>query len=408
MMRSLFSSVSGMRSYQTKMDTIANNIANVGTTGYKSSRLTFQEAVVQTERSATRPSGSMGGTNSQQVGLGVGVGAVSIDFGQGALERTGRVTDLAIEGDGFFIIGSGSGLQYTRDGQFDFDATGRLVSLLNGGPVKGVMADQNGQIAMTGELEDIVIPGNLQIPAEATTRVTISGNLDAGAAIGTVETLSFTVYDSMGESHVINMRFEKVADGRWDWSADIGAVNVGGGSATFGSQGELVSMTGSIAFTPTNGAQALAIDLDASGSQAFAGLTQFASATTVAGSAADGALPGLLERITIDRTGMIYGVFSNGRSRVLAQIALARFSNPGGLERVGGNMYQISANSGEPQVGTADAFGAAIWSEALEASNVDLTEELTNMIVTQRAFQANARVITASNELLQEVASLMR
>lgn len=408
MMRSLFSGVSGMQSYQSKMDVVANNIANVGTTGFKAGRMSFKEAVVQTERGASRPSGAVGGTNAQQIGLGVDIGAVSTDFGQGVLERTGRATDLAIEGDGFFVIGGRGGFQYTRDGQFDFDAEGRLVSLLNGGPIKGVMADQNGNVVMTGALEDIIIPDGLQMPAEATTLVNISGNLDAGAAVGTIETLSFTVYDSIGSSHVVNMQFEKIADGQWDWSADIGGVNVGSGSATFGAQGELTGMTGSIAFAPTNGAQALAVNFDANGAQAFAGLTQFASETTVAGSAADGAVPGILDRITIDPSGIIYGAFSNGRTRALAQVALARFSNPAGLDRIGGNMYQISANSGEVQIGTSADFGAAIRSESLEASNVDLTAELTNMIVTQRAFQANARVISTSDELLQEVAALKR
>lgn len=408
MMRSLFSGVSGMQRYQAKMDVVANNIANVGTVGFKGSNMTFKEAIVQTERSASRPSGLIGGTNPQQIGLGVDVAAVTTDFSQGLLERTGRTTDLAIEGEGFFILGGLRGLQFTRDGQFDFDASGRLVSLLNGAPVKGVMADQNGNITMTGVLEDIVIPDGLQMPAEATTLVKISGNLDANAAVGAVETLSFAVYDSLGDSHVVNMRFEKMADGQWDWSADVDGVNVGNGSASFGAQGELINMTGSIAYAPANGAQPLAINFDANGAQAFAGLTQFASQTTVTAAAADGVAPGSLERLTIDATGVIYGIFDNGRTRALAQIAMARFSNPAGLERVGGSMYEISPNSGEPQIGMATELGATIRSESLESSNVDLTSELTDMIVTQRAFQANARVITTSDELLQEVAALKR
>lgn len=408
MMRSLFSGVSGMQSYQAKMDVVANNIANVGTTAYKSRRMTFREAVVQTERSASRPSQTMGGTNPQQIGFGIGVGAVSVNFSQGPLDRTGRLTDLAIEGDGFFIIGTQGSVEYTRDGQFDFDADGRLVSLLTGGPVKGVKADAQGNIVMTGMLEDIVIPDNLRIPAEATTRVRLSGNLDARADVGTEATLSFSICDHIGNTHVVNMQFTKTAAGQWNWVADVGGVNVGNGTIEFGSQGELTNMTGSISYTPPNSTQALTIDLDARGVEAFAGLTQFATPTTLLGSPADGSVPGVLERVMIDPSGIIYGAFDNGKTRALAQIAVARFSNPAGLESVGGNMYQMSTNSGEPQIGLAPNLGMTIRSEFLESSNVELTEELTQLILTQRAFQAAARVITTSDEMLQEASALKR
>jgi flagellar hook protein FlgE len=415
-MRSLFSGVSGMSSNQTRMDVIANNIANVNTVAFKAGRATFQEGFAELLQSATRPQGDLGGLNPMQVGLGVQVGSIDTLYSQGTTESTSQETDLSIQGDALFVVGRGDQQMYTRAGNFQFDANGNLVQQGTGLIVQGRMAT-NGVLG--GPIGNIQIPKDLTSPASATTGMKIGGNLDASAAAGTTRDMSINVYDALGAKHELKIVFTKAATpaNTWNWqvdpstltTAEAASLTGNTGTVSFDGAGNLTAPTTApvIGFTPDTGATAMAVTVDFG--NGMSGLTQFASPSTAVVQDQNGFTMGSLETITIDRTGTIVGGFTNGIVRPLAQVALADFVNPGGLERQGENLYAASANSGEPVVGYAgEGSTSLVQSKSLEASNVDLAQEFTNMIIAQRGFQASSKVITTSDEMLQDVVSLRR
>jgi flagellar hook protein FlgE len=412
MMRSLFAGVSGMKNHQVRLDVIGNNIANVNTVGYKASRVTFEEAFSQLLQGASRPgargSASIGGSNPVQVGLGVSLGSIDTLYTQGNLETTGVMTDLAIQGDSLFVLSDGNRFYYTRAGNFLIDATGRLVSATNGLTVQGRVASAG---VLGQQVGDIVLPIDQRAPAQATTAVELAGNLDAQAADGTTRETAITVYDSLGTTHELKVVFTKNGTA-WDFAAfmDGGTTAIGTGTVTFTPDGRLDSPeTQTVSFTPTNGANAMSIELRFGTTGGLDGLTGFGGSLSAVLQQQDGYGAGELEQITIDKTGTITGAYSNGMVMTLAQIALADFENPGGLYREGGNLYTASPNSGDPVMSfVGEGSPSEIAAGTLEMSNVDLAQEFTNMIIAQRGFQSNARVITSSDELLQELVNLKR
>lgn len=444
MLRSMFSGVSGLRTHQTKMDVIGNNIANVNTVGFKASRVTFQEIYNQTLKAASAPTSATGrgGINAHQVGLGVSVASIDVLHTQGGAQRTDKATDLSLEGDGFFILADGMNRYYTRAGNFDIDPQGFLVSS-NGFKVQGwTNKDANGNVITTGSTNEINL-ANLAMSPEATSWIKFEGNIDSGLGIdGTIE-YTTNIIDSLGEEHSIKLTFSRVTRNEPDpddplntitviepnqWHLVIEPANANGKITNtplydtrdivnfpdaqpiqFDKNGRLISHSQGITI-PTillnNGAESLddlliEFDLDK--------LTQNDSESTIKIAQADGHVYGTLSNITIDTMGRVIGIYSNGKTRVDAILAVSRFSNPAGLSKLGDNLYQISANSGEPIIGQAGLDGrASINPGALEMSNVDLAREFTDMIITQRGFQANSRIITTSDELLQELVNLKR
>ncbi|HSV32225.1 MAG TPA: flagellar hook protein FlgE [Atribacteraceae bacterium] len=408
MMRSMFTAVSGLKNHQTRMDVIGNNIANVNTVAFKAGRVNFQDILNQTISGARTPqAGGRGGVNPKQVGLGMTIGAIDTIFTPGGLQTTDNPTDFAIEGDGFFIVGDGTQQFYTRDGAFKLSADGALVNA-NGLRVQGWMAGDGGNIDVTGGLSNIVLPLTTQMEPQATGDLQFDGNLDANFAMGDSWNTRAEIFDSLGNLHDIPVIFTKSANNTWHWEAFDPADNVtsiGSGSTTFATNGIFDSVTGAqISFNPGGGAaEPLEVLLN------FENLTQFSGAPTAHVSFQDGYPAGDLDMVTTDSAGMITGIFTNGQSSALAQLAMANFVNPGGLLKAGGNLYQISNNSGTANVGTANSGGrGSIAVGALEMSNVDLAQEFTSMITTQRGFQANSRVITTSDEMLQELLTLKR
>jgi flagellar hook protein FlgE len=647
MMSSLFAGVSGLRNHQTEMDVIGDNIANVNTIGYKGSRVTFQEALVQTIKGAGRPSTISGGTNPLQIGLGMTVGSIDTLFQQGGLETTGQITDLAIQGSGFFVLSDGNGEFFSRNGAFGFDANSYLVDPASGMKVQGKMADQTGVIPSLSTIGDIQLSFGQQDPARGTTQINLANNLDssatdsvaqmstagttgidqvtgtavngaggvhsvvitgdqavksqftgtnmlatmsgnttladmgvddptglqitvdgstttaitgltlqstvndvvqaineiagvdayldttnpnnyqivvertragdnvkynvtssasvatdathgnivnrlfgvAGAAtiqttggldntfiamdtftptgktpeaakqleidvddasglamgvnglgdggvtvkasqgleagtalVGTADTqhsTSMTVYDSQGGKHTVIVTFTKTTTPNlWDWNVTLPGQETitqgGSGTVRFNLDGSLLSFqynggANSLQFNPGTGADTVNIALNSGSTSGYNGLTGFASPFTASAIYQDGYAMGILEKISIDNSGTITGMFSNGVSRTLAQIILADFNNQGGLRRSGNSLYQVSANSGSAVHGVAgETVSGSITSGALESSNVDIASEFTNMITAQRGFQANARVITTSDSMLEELANLKR
>lgn len=405
MMRSLFAGVSGLNSHQTRMDVIGNNISNVNTVGFKSSSVTFQETLSQLLSGASAPQGSQGGINPIQVGLGVSVASINVNHTQGNLQSTGKVTDIAIQGNGFFILADGSSQYYTRAGNFGLDAVGTMVDSSSGLIVQGWMADTNGTINTNSNIGNIQLPVGQTIPSQATTKMEFEGNLNSASAVGDSTVNASYVYDSLGNKNLINTTFTKTDDNEWAWEAtDADGNTLGSGTLTFNTDGSFDAVTGGTINLTPSGANALTITPD------FTDLTQGASSTSeISLSSQDGYPMGTLESYTINSYGQIVGSFSNGMSQTLAQLALANFNNPAGLMSAGSSLYTSSSNSGTAQIGAAGGNGRGLTSAGyLEMSNVDLAQEFTNMITTQRGYQANSRIITTSDEMLQELVNLKR
>ena len=408
MMRSMFAGVSGLRTHQVKMDVIGNNIANVNTYGFKASRATFQDLLSQTFQGASAPQSGRGGINPQQVGLGVQLASIDTLFSPGNLQGTGLNTDLAIQNDGFFAVGDGQKMYYTRAGNFDFDGQGNLISRSNGMKVYGWMANSSGEIDNRRTVETIVVPKGQVINAVATGQVQAGKNLDAALLVGESITSSIEIFDSLGINHTLKVTFTKDAENQWSWLADGDTLTgTGSGSLEFNSDGSLnLGSAGNASFTLATGANPLSINLD------FGSLTQLAEADSSAELINQNGFPmGSLEsgRVSFDTNGVITGYYSNGLRKTLGQVALAIFNNPGGLMKVGQTLFEESNNSGVAQLGPANSGGRGSFAPAnLEMSNVELAQEFTEMITAQRGFQANSRVITTSDEMLQELVNLKR
>jgi flagellar hook protein FlgE len=415
MLQSLFSGSSGLRAHQTQMDVIGNNIANINTVGFKASRAEFKQALSRTLRGGTAPGvGSSGGTDPMQIGLGVSVGSIGTIQTQGSLQSTGRTLDMAIEGDGFLTLSDGARQFYSRDGALTVDGNGTLTTGGSAGlQVLGWNADPaTGAIDTSGTRGAIKLQVGQAALARQTSAVQYAGNLDSSAATATTASTTYKIYDSLGTAHTLSVKFEKSATaGEWTWTATSGSdtFDVSTGTITFDTNGKV--LTGGTATptltlaTPGGAAPAIKMSLDFSGMTSLAGN----GASTVNPTSQDGLPLGTLSSYSIDPTGIITGSFSNGMTQAIAQVSLASFTNPNGLTKIGGNMFSESADSGLPQIGTPTSGGRGkISSGYLEMSNVDLSTEFTNMIVAQRGFQANSKIITSSDELLQDLIALKR
>jgi len=547
-MRSLFSGVSGLKGHQTRMDVIGNNIANVNATGFKSSRVTFADTLSQTQTAASAPGDTLGGTNPKQIGLGTGVASIDLLFTDGSAQQTGKNTDVALSGNGLFVVKSGKDTYYTRDGAFEFDADGNYVLPGSGHYVQGWMA-KDGVLTTNGGIENIVVKAGKSMAAKASEKITYENNLNSAALTiskisggnGTIQaadvsasnpvtlningttytvtgitsnidpsatwtvnaavavgdttitikdgtnpavtctlstattaaipastsvnsvsgplksstasttkpvtltmsdgstvtqtsgtyttgyslpiTTTVNVYDTLGNVHTLNLFFTKTkvsssTGNEWTLSLDSDITKTSttitetDGSTTtltlnpvtinFTTSGKYNSGTGSTTLTLTNGAlgtQSVAIDLST--------LTQYAGSNTVKGEA-NGNAAGTLKSVSIDQSGIITGVYTNGVRQSEAQIAIAQFSNASGLTKTGSSLYQESNNSGTANVKTAADLGVTITPSALEMSNVDIANEFSDMIITQRGFQSNSKVITVGDEMLETLINMKR
>lgn len=390
MLRSLYSGISGLRAHQTMLDATGNNIANVNTTGFKSSSVQFQDTLSQLTQGATTPGADNGGGNPAQVGLGVQVAGISTNFTQGSSQSTGKASDMMISGDGFFVTRSGNMTTLTRAGAFDFDANGRLVSP-DGGIVQGWMAN-GGNLATGGQLADIALPRDLVAPGAATTSAALSGNLPRETATGESIVRDTQIFSADGTPRTLTMTFTRTAGG-WNVAANDGAGAQGAANLALAADGSLNGGTLNVG--------GIGVDLSE--------LTGFAQLNTVSVTEQNGRAAGTLESFTLGADGTLTGTFSNGTQQPVARIALGLVANPAGLQKAGGSSYTLTPNSGGIQYGTAGSPGyGSLSGGMLEMSNVDLSQEFTNLIVAQRGFQANARIITTSDEVLQELSNLKR
>jgi flagellar hook protein FlgE len=398
MLRSLFSGISGLRAHQQMMDVTGNNIANVNTTGYKSSQTVFQDTLSQMVNAAGAPQNQAGGTNPAQVGLGVRLASINANFGQGAAQTTGKSSDMMIQGDGFFVVKSGGEALYTRAGSFTFDANGSLTTP-NGQIVQGWSADGSGNVNTAGAPGDIKLPIGISLAPEETTRFTLTGNLSFEApqntavaparTPGSFKVIPIPVIDQNGASDILEVTLTKTGPNQWAATTPAGNPAVP------------ITFTNGKPNTNTITIDGYSVDIT--------DVTYYSGNTEARVSASDGAAAGILSSYTVSNTGQIVGVFSNGLKQTLGQLALANFNNVNGLEKIGDSMFRSTVNSGLAQVGAAGSAGLGlITSGALEMSNVDLAQEFTNLVIAQRGFQANSRIITTSDEILQELVNLKR
>tara|TARA_B100000614_G_scaffold262851_1_gene299114 strand:+ start:1196 stop:2554 length:1359 start_codon:yes stop_codon:yes gene_type:complete len=452
------------------MDVIGNNISNVNTTGFKRGRVNFQDMISQMRQGPSSPNERVGGVNPQQVGLGMQVATIDTIHTQGSLQTTGVKSDVAVRGEGFFMLRNGDENLYTRAGAFGVDSEGYLVNPANGMRVQGWNAQTvDGQpfINSSASVEDLVIPVGSKDPAQETSQVYLASNLNKNTPIIPADatdtqvqegtwTVEYDVYDSFGGTHTLRVDFTRNPDAENQWigtvsidpeadaapnqTVGVNGVNSADGQTfvvEFNNDGTLQSAQNpegglsnqdmiqvdvtydvprtSIPIDPDTGLpqdgpvqQTFTLNLGQQGSFVDS-MTQYASESSTRVYSQDGYPMGYLEDYRIDQNGIITGIFSNGNNRELGQIALATFRNPGGLEKAGDTAFVESLNSGLANVGTVGVAGkGTIMAGALEMSNVDLAEQFTDMIVTQRGFQANSRTIQTSDQMLQEVLTLKR
>ncbi len=435
-MPSLYTAVSGLRTNQTKLDVISNNVANSNTVGYKSQNVSFSDVLNQTIKSASAPNGNTGtgGTNAMQVGLGVSLASITTDTTTGSMQQTGNATDMAIDGEGYFVVKNADGtFSYTRAGNFGIDSEGNLVTsdgLCVCGWAEYTEAD-DGTVTFDTTTDpvalnlysDSFIANKQSLNPEATTAVTLTGNLDssetalgtaastiATADITTQATTTMTVYDSLGNAHEADVNFTKCyvddTTNETTWYYEITAEDgstptPSTGYLKFDSSGNNVDETGyesSVAVTlDVDGTTDVTFDLD------FSATTMYNSDSTAYVLSSDGREASELVDYSIGQDGVITGVYDSGETRPLGCIALATFSNAAGLQKTGNSLYSTTANSGTQanmyQAGTGNA--GTISTGYLEMSNVNLASEFTEMIVAQRAYQANSKVVTTADEMLQ-------
>jgi flagellar hook protein FlgE len=426
MLSSLYTAITGMNANGTWLSVIGDNIANMNTTGFKASRVAFGDVLA-------------GVVGSLQVGRGVLISDISPLFTQGSFETTSNGLDLSIDGDSFFMVNDAGAIYYTRAGQFSTDKDGYIVNP-EGLILQGYLADTSGNI--TGTLGDLQIAVGQSL-AQATATASITLNLDATSDIQTSaftldgngdgtdnDPLNYnfsntmTVYDSQGGAHQVTLYFVKTADNTWDVhyinpdpATPSVLVDAGTQALTFDTNGALINDNSGAAINLDFGGsvttpQAVSFDYGtgiAEGGTGLDGTTQFASDFGVMNLSQDGYPAGSLDNMTISENGIITGIFTNGQTRAIGQIGLAKFIAPDSLAKLGRNLYSESFDSGQPIVGMADTSGLGrVLSNSLELSNVDLADEFVKMISAQRGFQANSRIITTTDELLQELVNLKR
>ncbi len=422
---SLWIGNSGLAAHGDALSVVGDNIANASTVGFRGSRARFADV--------------LGGTGADGQGLGGGVraGGPQTLFGQGSIEQTGVDLDLAIRGGGFFVVrGAHDGVDgsyYTRDGRMGLDVDGYVVNP-GGLRLQGYAIDAAGVVSSS--------PGDLQLQAQsepvATTAASLAVNLDAGAAVGPAwdpldpggtsnHSTSLTVYDSLGTAHRVDVYYRAQGGGAWEWHAMVDGGELTGG--TPGTPTEIASGTlqfttagaldvetaaaSSASFAGATAGQAITFDfgdaITTDGGTGLTGSTQYAAAFDVSAVTQDGYGSGSLVDLQLADDGTITGMFSNGQSRALAQVALASFASQDGLRREGDQLFAATRASGEALVGAAASGGrGAVSGGALERSNVDLGTELVTMIAYQRAFSANARTVSTADEMLVEVNNLKR
>ncbi|HLK11892.1 MAG TPA: flagellar hook protein FlgE [Candidatus Binatia bacterium] len=408
----LSSGRTGLVNSGNELAVIGNNIANAETVGFKGSRTEFADLI----------SAQSGGTTAD-IGLGSTIADVRTLFDQGTVQNTGRSLDLALNGQGFFVLREGTGQAFTRAGNFELQANGAVTNTV-GNVLQGSPLTQNGTVA--GPVQDIVI-GGITSQAKGTTTAAFTGNLQSDAATttfpsgtpteaqayaGSSFSTSVQVYDSLGKAHNLLMFFSRTGTNAWQVNVGVDAADTGGTAGTvdvigtdtlnYNTNGTVASggtFNANVTFTGA-GAQTVALDLS--------NLTQFAGTSGISSVTQDGFGAGGLSSLSVNAQGILSATFDNGQSRPLYQLAIAQFNAPEGLASEGNQTYHATVDSGPPAIATAGSQGTGtIVSGALEQSNVQIAQEFINLISAQRSFEANARVVSGSDQMLQDLVNIV-
>lgn len=423
LLNSMYTGVSGLDAESNALGVIGNNVANTNTVGFKESRAVFESVMGTTQPSPDAVGSGVRMTDAQQI------------FTEGAIQNTGVSTDLALSGDGFFVVnGSAGGTQgnfYTRAGQMSLNATGTLVNT-DGLALQGYMQLPSGQLST--QLTGITLQ-TASLQPLATTTMNITANLDANAtppalpwdaqnpAATSNFSTSLTAYDSLGDSHVVNVYFQNTGAGQWTYHMLGNGSEIQGGTAgqnfefgtgtlTFNTAGALQSVTPTGGAVTFNGAAAQNIAVNfgtpiASGGTGLNGTTGFGGASDVTSQSQNGYASGDLSGVKIDQSGDVSGVYTNGQTIKVAQIAIAKFQANDGLQNVGQNLWTSTVASGDPALGAAGTGGrGALVSGALEQSNVDISSQFVDLIAHQQGFQANSKTIQTANQMLSDLMQL--
>jgi flagellar hook protein FlgE len=405
-MPSFATALSGLESNNTALNTIANNLANMNTVGYKDQTDQFSTLFYQQLN---------GGVNGGvQVGVGTQVATTETDFSDGGPSSTGQSTDMALQGNGFFVIEDNGQQELTRAGDFVLSKDGALQTT-SGASVMGYPA-ANGSISVGSGVQPIVIPLGQTLAAKQTGSMNIQANLDASAAVGTIVPAPVTLYDSLGAAHQATVTFTKTAANTWSYNIALPAGEATGsagttGTLTFDGSGNLTSPTGTIggiSFTGlSDGASNMSFGWNLNGA-AGSSMTQTASSSNVASATQDGYASGSYQDFSVDGNGIVEASFSNGQKEMIGQVAVATVANQQGLRATNNTAYLATLASGPAVIGTAGNAGrGTIEGGALESSNVDVSTEFSALIVAQRAFEANSKSVTTFDQATQEAINMI-
>jgi flagellar hook protein FlgE len=409
-MGSFSTALSGLLASTTALDVVGDNLANMNTQGFKSNSVGFEDAMNHA-------------TASLQIGAGVGSTTTTRKFTQGTIQTTGGALDAAIQGNGFFVAQNSSGATvYTRDGGFTLNAAGQLVTE-TGELVQGWNAT-SGVVNPSGPLSNITVQLLSSQPPVATTNMSLNANLNAAAAVGDTFSAPIQVVDSLGETHTLDVTFTNTAAGKWDFNVTIPGedltggkagtpASVGKGSVAFDSSGNLTTPAapGQVALTNAtglaDGAATLNINWNLYDSTGNPTLTQFAQASATSGTSQDGVQAATVTGVSMQNGGTVVATFSNGTTQTLAQVAVASISNPDSLIAVANNGFMLSSATITPTTGASGTSGRGnVVAQSIETSNVDMATEFTNLIVFQRSYEANSKVITTINQMDQTLLAI--
>jgi len=401
--------LSGLQADSVALNTIGNNLANLNTTAFKKQSTSFEDLFYQ-------QIGTTGANEALQVGVGTKVSGTATDYQEGTLTSTGNSTDMALSGNGFFVVQQSGVQSLTRAGNFQLDSYGNLETV-NGEQVMGYGA-VNGVVTGNTALGALQLPIGQTEQAQATQNFSVTANLNAAAATGTQYSTPVTIYDSLGQTHVATVSYTKTGSNTWDYAVTLPSGDATGatgntGTLTFDSSGNLVSPAGGvsgISFTGfANGASDMSVNWTLQSATGQATVSQSTAASSSTATTQDGFASGVYQSFSVDSTGVITASFSNGHTAEIGQIAVASVANQEGLVQIGNNEYKTTAASGQASIGVAGAGGrGTIQDEALEQSNVDIATEFSNLIVAQRSFEANSKTVTTFDQITQDTISMLR
>jgi flagellar hook protein FlgE len=405
--------LSGLEADSVALNTIGNNLANLNTTAFKGQTTSFEDLFYQ-------QIGQSGSGDAIQLGAGTKVSGTSTDFSEGTIlpDANPNPGDMALAGNGFFVVEQSGVQSLTRAGNFQLSSNGNLITQ-DGQQVMGYAA-VNGVVNQNTNLTPITIPVGLNEGAQATQNFSVTANLDSGATVGTSFSTPVQVFDSLGQSHQATVSYTKTATNTWSYSVTLPAGDATGtpvnntGTLTFDSSGNLVSPTGSVTGITfpglTDGASDLSFNWNLNGSTGSPTISQLADASSNSAAAVqDGFTSGVFQTFSADQNGVITAQFSNGRTATIAQVAVATVANLQGLTASGNNNFTTTAASGQASIGVAGAGGRGLVDDgALEQSNVNISTEFSNLIVAQRAFEANSKTVTTFDTISQDVLAMIR